>query len=582
MENNAVGRVANLINEELGDTLAEEEVADFRAQQEETVEFEDSTVVTDNLVQTYPSEEGVTTPEIIETETTEIKEDIIGVNTDAPIRDAATEFDRINDVTTDVPVNNEDKGLTNDIPKDDILVDTPPVIEDNTGDVIVVEDKTEVLEETKVIDEEIKIETPITTNEETVPPVAVDTLPVITEETKPVEEAVVIDDKPTTPEVIEDVATTNNEDVVTGKEGQIEDTNPVTEEPVVVEDEVSVPKEEVVEQQPKEGQIEDTNPVTEEPVVVEDEVSVPKEEVVEQQPIVEDTVEDDIIKEETLDDIELTETETVEEVEEVSLTEAQLKIHQLEAICSEQNVNTVGDSVNTPILTAALRILQGLYSDTKVVNDIDDFNLELLSNDENTAENIARLTFMIKGESITQILVNRYGKLLYVGGLLDNIKDGITKEAYDFDNAIRSITGVPSTEGLYEPYLYFSEGESGLRYFNISINNNYIEYKKVIEELTKEISKIDEVAEGVLPAVIINDQKEYDTLVFERTVNIINPATGFNEDAEFLITKEIKPLDKITGREVSLTIEKLEKTINDDRVVSNTYKSIVYHEFLVL
>lgn len=548
MENNAVGRVANLINEELGDTLAEEEVADFRAQQEETVEFEDSTVVTDNLVQTYPSEEGVTTPEIIETETTEIKEDIIGVNTDAPIRDAATEFDRINDVTTDVPVNNEDKGLTNDIPKDDILVDTPPVIEDNTGDVIVVEDKTEVLEETKVIDEEIKIETPITTNEETVPPVAVDTLPVITEETKPVEEAVVIDDKPTTPEVIEDVATTNNEDVVTGKEGQIEDTNPVTEEPVVVEDEVSVPKEEVVEQQP----------------------------------IVEDTVEDDIIKEETLDDIELTETETVEEVEEVSLTEAQLKIHQLEAICSEQNVNTVGDSVNTPILTAALRILQGLYSDTKVVNDIDDFNLELLSNDENTAENIARLTFMIKGESITQILVNRYGKLLYVGGLLDNIKDGITKEAYDFDNAIRSITGVPSTEGLYEPYLYFSEGESGLRYFNISINNNYIEYKKVIEELTKEISKIDEVAEGVLPAVIINDQKEYDTLVFERTVNIINPATGFNEDAEFLITKEIKPLDKITGREVSLTIEKLEKTINDDRVVSNTYKSIVYHEFLVL
>ena len=325
MENNAVGRVANLINEELGDTLAEEEVADFRAQQEETVEFEDSTVVTDNLVQTYPSEEGVTTPEIIETETTEIKEDIIGVNTDAPIRDAATEFDRINDVTTDVPVNNEDKGLTNDIPKDDILVDTPPVIEDNTGDVIVVEDKTEVLEETKVIDEEIKIETPITTNEETVPPVAVDTLPVITEETKPVEEAVVIDDKPTTPEVIEDVATTNNEDVVTGKEGQIEDTNPVTEEPVVVEDEVSVPKEEVVEQQP----------------------------------IVEDTVEDDIIKEETLDDIELTETETVEEVEEVSLTEAQLKIHQLEAICSEQNVNTVGDSVNTPILTAALRILQG-------------------------------------------------------------------------------------------------------------------------------------------------------------------------------------------------------------------------------
>lgn len=547
MENNAVGRVANLINEELGDTLAEEEVADFRAQQEETVEFEDSTVVTDNLVQTYPSEEGVTTPEIIETETTEIKEDIIGVNTDAPIRDAATEFDRINDVTTDVPVNNEDKGLTNDIPKDDILVDTPPVIEDNTGDVIVVEDKTEVLEETKVIDEEIKIETPITTNEETVPPVAVDTLPVITEETKPVEEAVVIDDKPTTPEVIEDVATTNNEDVVTGKEGQIEDTNPVTEEPVVVEDEVSVPKEEVVEQQP----------------------------------IVEDTVEDDIIKEETLDDIELTETETVEEVEEVSLTEAQLKIHQLEAICSEQNVNTVGDSVNTPILTAALRILQGLYSDTKVVNDIDDFNLELLSNDENTAENIARLTFMIKGESITQILVNRYGKLLYVGGLLDNIKDGITKEAYDFDNAIRSITGVPSTEGLYEPYLYFSEGESGLRYFNISINNNYIEYKKVIEELTKEISKIDEVAEGVLPAVIINDQKEYDTLVFERTVNIINPATGFNEDAEFLITKEIKPLDKITGREVSLTIEKLEKTINDDRVVSNTYKSIVYHEFLV-
>lgn len=548
MENNTVGRVANLINEELGDTLAEEEVADFRAQQEETVEFEDSTVVTDNLVQTYPSEEGVTTPEIIETETTEIKEDIIGVNTDAPIRDAATEFDRINDVTTDVPVNNEDKGLTNDIPKDDILVDTPPVIEDNTGDVIVVEDKTEVLEETKVIDEEIKIETPITTNEETVPPVAVDTLPVITEETKPVEEAVVIDDKPTTPEVIEDVATTNNEDVVTGKEGQIEDTNPVTEEPVVVEDEVSVPKEEVVEQQP----------------------------------IVEDTVEDDIIKEETLDDIELTETETVEEVEEVSLTEAQLKIHQLEAICSEQNVNTVGDSVNTPILTAALRILQGLYSDTKVVNDIDDFNLELLSNDENTAENIARLTFMIKGESITQILVNRYGKLLYVGGLLDNIKDGITKEAYDFDNAIRSITGVPSTEGLYEPYLYFSEGESGLRYFNISINNNYIEYKKVIEELTKEISKIDEVAEGVLPAVIINDQKEYDTLVFERTVNIINPATGFNEDAEFLITKEIKPLDKITGREVSLTIEKLEKTINDDRVVSNTYKSIVYHEFLVL
>ena len=547
MENNAVGRVANLINEELGDTLAEEEVADFRAQQEETVEFEDSTVVTDNLVQTYPSEEGVTTPEIIETETTEIKEDIIGVNTDAPIRDAATEFDRINDVTTDVPVNNEDKGLTNDIPKDDILVDTPPVIEDNTGDVIIVEDKTEVLEETKVIDEEIKIETPITTNEETVPPVAVDTLPVITEETKPVEEAVVIDDKPTTPEVIEDVATTNNEDVVTGKEGQIEDTNPVTEEPVVVEDEVSVPKEEVVEQQP----------------------------------IVEDTVEDDIIKEETLDDIELTETETVEEVEEVSLTEAQLKIHQLEAICSEQNVNTVGDSVNTPILTAALRILQGLYSDTKVVNDIDDFNLELLSNDENTAENIARLTFMIKGESITQILVNRYGKLLYVGGLLDNIKDGITKEAYDFDNAIRSITGVPSTEGLYEPYLYFSEGESGLRYFNISINNNYIEYKKVIEELTKEISKIDEVAEGVLPAVIINDQKEYDTLVFERTVNIINPATGFNEDAEFLITKEIKPLDKITGREVSLTIEKLEKTINDDRVVSNTYKSIVYHEFLV-
>ena len=548
MENNAVGRVANLINEELGDTLAEEEVADFRAQQEETVEFEDSTVVTDNLVQTYPSEEGVTTPEIIETETTEIKEDIIGVNTDAPIRDAATEFDRINDVTTDVPVNNEDKGLTNDIPKDDILVDTPPVIEDNTGDVIVVEDKTEVLEETKVIDEEIKIETPITTNEETVPPVAVDTLPVITEETKPVEEAVVIDDKSTTPEIIEDVATTNNEDVVTGKEDQTVDTNPVTEEPVVVEDEVSVPKEEVVEQQP----------------------------------IVEDTVEDDIIKEETLDDIELTETETVEEVEEVSLTEAQLKIHQLEAICSEQNVNTVGDSVNTPILTAALRILQGLYSDTKVVNDIDDFNLELLSNDENTAENIARLTFMIKGESITQILVNRYGKLLYVGGLLDNIKDGITKEAYDFDNAIRSITGVPSTEGLYEPYLYFSEGESGLRYFNISINNNYIEYKKVIEELTKEISKIDEVAEGVLPAVIINDQKEYDTLVFERTVNIINPATGFNEDAEFLITKEIKPLDKITGREVSLTIEKLEKTINDDRVVSNTYKSIVYHEFLVL
>ena len=548
MENNAVGRVANLINEELGDTLAEEEVADFRAQQEETVEFEDSTVVTDNLVQTYPSEEGVTTPEIIETETTEIKEDIIGVNTDAPIRDAATEFDRINDVTTDVPVNNEDKGLTNDIPKDDILVDTPPVIEDNTGDVIVVEDKTEVLEETKVIDEEIKIETPITTNEETVPPVAVDTLPVITEETKPVEEPVVIDDKSTTPEIIEDVATTNNEDVVTGKEDQTVDTNPVTEEPVVVEDEVSVPKEEVVEQQP----------------------------------IVEDTVEDDIIKEETLDDIELTETETVEEVEEVSLTEAQLKIHQLEAICSEQNVNTVGDSVNTPILTAALRILQGLYSDTKVVNDIDDFNLELLSNDENTAENIARLTFMIKGESITQILVNRYGKLLYVGGLLDNIKDGITKEAYDFDNAIRSITGVPSTEGLYEPYLYFSEGESGLRYFNISINNNYIEYKKVIEELTKEISKIDEVAEGVLPAVIINDQKEYDTLVFERTVNIINPATGFNEDAEFLITKEIKPLDKITGREVSLTIEKLEKTINDDRVVSNTYKSIVYHEFLVL
>lgn len=546
MENNTVGRVANLINEELGDTLAEEEVADFRAQQEETVEFEDSTVVTDNLVQTYPSEEGVTTPEIIETETTEIKEDIIGVNTDAPIRDAATEFDRINDVTTDVPVNNEDKGLTNDIPKDDILVDTPPVIEDNTGDVIVVEDKTEVLEETKVIDEEIKIETPITTNEETVPPVAVDTLPVITEETKPVEEAVVIDDKPTTPEVIEDVATTNNEDVVTGKEGQIEDTNPVTEEPVVVEDEVSVPKEEVVEQQP----------------------------------IVEDTVEDDIIKEETLDDIELTETETLEEVEEVSLTEAQLKIHQLEAICSEQNVNTVGDSVNTPILTAALRILQEFYSE--IVNDIDDFNLELLSNDENTAENIARLTFMIKGESITQILVNRYGKLLYVGGLLDNIKDGITKEAYDFDNAIRSITGVPSTEGLYEPYLYFSEGESGLRYFNISINNNYIEYKKVIEELTKEISKIDEVAEGVLPAVIINDQKEYDTLVFERTVNIINPATGFNEDAEFLITKEIKPLDKITGREVSLTIEKLEKTINDDRVVSNTYKSIVYHEFLVL
>ena len=548
MENNAVGRVANLINEELGDTLAEEEVADFRAQQEETVEFEDSTVVTDNLVQTYPSEEGVTTPEIIETETTEIKEDIIGVNTDAPIRDAATEFDRINDVTTDVPVNNEDKGLTNDIPKDDILVDTPPVIEDNTGDVIVVEDKTEVLEETKVIDEEIKIETPITTNEETVPPVAVDTLPVITEETKPVEEAVVIDDKSTTPEIIEDVATTNNEDVVTGKEDQTVDTNPVTEEPVVVEDEVSVPKEEVVEQQP----------------------------------IVEDTVEDDIIKEETLDDIELTETETVEEVEEVSLTEAQLKIHQLEAICSEQNVNTTGNSVNTPILTAALRILQGLYSDTKVVNDIDDFNLELLSNDENTAENIARLTFMIKGESITQILVNRYGKLLYVGGLLDNIKDGITKEAYDFDNAIRSITGVPSTEGLYEPYLYFSEGESGLRYFNISINNNYIEYKKVIEELTKEISKIDEVAEGVLPAVIINDQKEYDTLVFERTVNIINPATGFNEDAEFLITKEIKPLDKITGREVSLTIEKLEKTINDDRVVSNTYKSIVYHEFLVL
>lgn len=491
MENNAVGRVANLINEELGDTLAEEEVADFRAQQEETVEFEDSTVVKDNVIQTYPSEEGVTTPEIIETETTEIKEDIIGVNTDAPIRDAATEFDRINDTSTDVPVKNEDKEVTNDIPKDDILVDTPPVIEDNTGDVIVVEDKTEVLEETK-----------------------------------PVEEPIVIDDKSTTPEVIEDVATTNNEDVVTGKEGQIEDTNPVTEEPVVVED--------------------------------------------------------NIIKEETLDDIELTETETVEEVEEVSLTEAQLKIHQLEAICSEQNVNTAGDSVNTPILTAALRILQGLYSDNKVVNDIDNFNLELLSNDENTAENIARLTFMIKGESITQILVNRYGKLLYVGGLLDNIKDGITKEAYDFDNAIRSITGVPSTEGLYEPYLYFSEGESGLRYFNISINNNYIEYKKVIEELTKEISKIDEVAEGVLPAVIINDQKEYDTLVFERTVNIINPATGFNEDAEFLITKEIKPLDKITGREVSLTIEKLEKTINDDRVVSNTYKSIVYHEFLVL
>ena len=97
-------------------------------------------------------------------------------------------------------------------------------------------------------------------------------------------------------------------------------------------------------------------------------------------------------------------------------------------------------------------------------------------------------------------------------------------------------------------------------------------------------SKLDafkELSSKLLINNCINDQKEYDTLVFERTINIINPATGFNEDAEFLITKEIKPLDKITGREVSLTIEKLEETTTDI-FVSNTYKSIVYHEFLVL
>lgn len=185
MENNAVGRVANLINEEIGDTLSEEEVAEFRAQQEESVEFEDNTVVGDDLAQTYPSEEGVTTPETVETETTEIKEDIIGVNTDAPIRDAATEYARINDVTTDipadVPVNSEDTEVTNEVPND-VPVDTPPIIEDNTDDVV--EDVIEGNEE--VIEEEVKEETPIVIDEEeTVPPV--DTpAETIEEETKPV------------------------------------------------------------------------------------------------------------------------------------------------------------------------------------------------------------------------------------------------------------------------------------------------------------------------------------------------------------------------------------------------------------
>ena len=101
--------------------------------------------------------------------------------------------------------------------------------------------------------------------------------------------------------------------------------------------------------------------------------------------------------------------------------------------------------------------------------------------------------------------------------------------------------------------------------------------------MTKEITNIGEVPTDVLPTVIIHDKEEYDKLVFNKTINIINPATGNSEDAEFLITKDVKPLDKITGREVSLTIEKLEPTINDDKVVvSNTYKSIVYHEFLVI
>lgn len=576
MENNAVGRVANLINEEIGDTLTEEEVAEFRAQQEESVEFEDNTVVGDDLAQTYPSEEGVTTPETVETETTEIKEDIIGVNTDAPIRDAATEYARINDVTTDipadVPVNSEDTEVTNEVPND-VPVDTPPIIEDNTDDVV--EDVIEGNEE--VIEEEVKEETPIVIDEEeTVPPV--DTpAETIEEETKPVEEPVVIDDKPITPEVIEDVATSNVEElpVDDDKVEVVEETKEVEDQPVVDQ------------QQP----VEDTRPVIEEPAVIEDVATTPKEEEVtqgEEEVIEEPVVEEDVatsidgtVEEEIVDDTEVTDTETIEDGEEVVLTEAQIKIHQLEAICSEQNINATGNDMNTPILTAALRILHSVYSDNKVITDIDDFNLELLSNEGSNTESVARLTFMIKGMSITQILVNRYGKLLYVGGLLDDIKDGISKEAYDFDNAIRSITGVPSTEGLYEPYLYVSGSESGLKYFNITISNNYINYKKVIEDLTKEISKIEEVAEGVLPAVIINDQKEYDTLVFERTINIINPATGFNEDAEFLITKEIKPLDKITGREVSLTIEKLEETTTDI-FVSNTYKSIVYHEFLVL
>ena len=35
-------------------------------------------------------------------------------------------------------------------------------------------------------------------------------------------------------------------------------------------------------------------------------------------------------------------------------------------------------------------------------------NLELLSNNENTVENIARITFIVKGEAVTQILVNKY------------------------------------------------------------------------------------------------------------------------------------------------------------------------------
>ena len=194
MENNAVGRAATLINEEIGDTLAEEEVAEFRNEQEETHEFEDvltdDTTITDNLIQVYPNEEGIVTPEVSETEIVEIKEDAIGVNTDAPIRDSITEFDRINDITN--PVMSD---LT-----DDIINDNPDSV-------------TTIDTENKVTEEEVA--SVVTDKEETVPSVD-------------------------TQVIIEDITTTNTEPPVNIIDYEliniIVDTNPIIEEPEVIED----------------------------------------------------------------------------------------------------------------------------------------------------------------------------------------------------------------------------------------------------------------------------------------------------------------------------------------------------------